>query len=409
MEAGPGGGETLTPMARPLLLELSHTSHTRARTGVQRVCRSLRMALGEKAVAVCFDPYENSWRPLGSVEEHNLASTAPAKGRGARWSLAASLRGRLRRLSNKGDPLDALAPAAPGSPQGILVPEIFSPAVARALPRLFAASSGPRVALFHDAIALQYPEFTPRSTVARFPGYLQELLQFDGIAAVSEASRDALLGYWKWLGLSRTPPVIALPLGLDSPPAAPEASPSASPSILSVGSLEGRKNHLALLAACEALWARGLTFQLRLVGLAHPETGARALKEIVALKARGRPLRYDGAVDEQGLESAYQEAAFTVYPSLTEGFGLPVAESLARGRPCLCRMSGALGEVARGGGCVDLGSASSLEISSAIEGLLSSPSRLTELREAARQRRFKGWPAYAAELLEWMKGLPGHA
>ena len=373
------------------------------------MCRSLRVALGEKAVAVCFDPYENSWRPLGSVEEHNLASVAPAKGRGARWSLAASLRGRLRRLRKTADPLDGLPSLAPGAPQGILVPEIFSPAVARALPRLFAGSPGPRVALFHDAIALQFPEFTPRSTVARFPGYLQELLQFDGIAAVSEASRDALVGYWKWLGLSRTPPVVALPLGLDPAPPASAPSPPSPVTVLSVGSLEGRKNHLALLAACEALWARGLEFQLHLVGLAHPETGARALKEIAALKSRGRPLRYDGAVDEPGVEAAYLEAAFTVYPSITEGFGLPVAESLARGRPCLCRMSGALGEIARGGGCVDLGSATSAEIASAIEGLLSSPSRLTELQEAARRRNFKGWPAYAAELLEWMKGLPGHA
>ena len=87
-------------------------------------------------------------------------------------------------MAGRENPLGAMDPATKG---GVLVPEVFSPAVADALPALFAATGGPRVALFHDAIALQYPEFTPRSNVARFPSYLRELLQFDGVAAVSGA------------------------------------------------------------------------------------------------------------------------------------------------------------------------------------------------------------------------------
>jgi len=88
----------------------------------------------------------------------------------------------------------------------LLVPEVFSPAVAAALPALVAATHGPRVALFHDAIALRFPELTPPKTVARFPAYLRELLMFDGIAAVSEDSRQSLLEYWRWLGLGPTKP-----------------------------------------------------------------------------------------------------------------------------------------------------------------------------------------------------------
>ena len=44
---------------------------------------------------------------------------------------------------------------------------IFSPAVAGALPALFARVGGPRVAIFHDAIALQLPDLTPPKSVAR--------------------------------------------------------------------------------------------------------------------------------------------------------------------------------------------------------------------------------------------------
>ena len=396
-------------MPAPLLLDLSHTSHTRARTGVQRVARALRKALRGQAVAVCFDPYLGAWRPLGGEEEENLEATDPSRGRGARWSLAARLRGRMQRRGKRPDPLSAIPGVPGGSPEGVLVPEIFSPGVARALPRLFAASPGPRVALFHDAIALQFPEFTPKGTVARFPGYLQELLQFDGIAAVSEASRASLLEYWGWLGARRTPEVASIPLGLDAPGPVAVGKPSLLPTLLCVGSVEARKNHLALLGACEALWERGLKFQLRLVGLAHAETGGPALKRMAALKGAGRPVLYDGPAGERALEDAYRDCAFTVYPSLSEGYGLPVAESLARGRPCLCRFEGALGEIARGGGCVDLGAASAGEIASAIEGVLGSPSRLSALGEAARSRRFRTWPDYAADLLGWIQALKRHA
>ena len=236
------------------------------------------------------------------------------------------------------------------------MPEIFSPAVASALPSLFAASMGPRVAVFHDAIPLQFPEFTPQSTVTRFPGYLRDLLGFDGVAAVSAASRESLIGYWRWLGVPRMPAVEAIPLGLDVP----------VPVVLSVGSIEGRKNHAALLEACESLWAGGARFQLRLVGIANSETGRPALERIDRLRSAGRPVRYDGPESDVALEAAYGECAFTVYPSLAEGFGLPVA---------------------------------------AIRTLLESPDRLASLQAAARSRRFRTWAEYSTELLGWMGSL----
>jgi glycosyltransferase involved in cell wall biosynthesis len=288
----------------------------------------------------------------------------------------------------------------------VIVPEIFSPAVAGALPALFAAAQGPRVALFHDAIALQFPEFSPRSTSARFPGYLRELLQFDGVAAVSAASRDCLLDYWRWLGVSGMPEVAAIPLGIDPAPSAPSASaPGEVPTVLCVGSLEGRKNHAALLDACESLWARNVRFRLRLVGLANRETGGAALEKIERLRSAGRPIRYDGPESDDALEAAYRECAFTAYPSLAEGFGLPVAESLVRGKPCLCRMDGAIGEIARGGGCMDIGTAGAGEIAGALATLLASPFDLATLAAAAQARRFKSWSDYTSELLDWMGTL----
>lgn len=386
-----------------LLLDLTHTSHTRARTGIQRVARALRENLAGTATAVTRDPFVGAWRPLEPWELANLANSQGGEKRKAQWPAAAKWRGRLRRILGR-----TSAHALRGEFDGLIEPELFGPPVARDFPRLFQHVRGPRVALFLDAIPLRFPELTPPGTVARFPAYLRELLQFDGIAAISEESRDSLLGYWRWLEIKNPPPVLALPLGVDSPsvPLAPQASAAAVPIVLCVGTLEGRKNHLALLEAAERLWSAGISFQLRIIGHVNAETGGAALARLRALQAAGRPLRYDGPASDQTIAQAYVDCAFTIYPSLAEGFGLPVIESLARGKPCLCSGRGALGEISRHGGCLPLDSLEPAALADGIAHLLASPAKLAELAAAARQRRFKSWADYTRELTTWLRDLP---
>lgn len=419
-------------MPAPLLLDLSHTSHTRARTGIQRVARALWRELGPQAEPVTYDPHQRTWRPLEPWELTNLSIDAFATKRAAAWPLTAKIRGHTRRLLNV-KPDEIFLQKAPSRnsafPQivdfktrilnqptpALFVPEVFSPGVAASLPALFALAPGPRAALFHDAIALKFPELTPTKTVARFPAYLRELLAFDGIAANSDDSRATLLDYWRWLGIptAAQPVVTTIPLGLDLPchligdkPSAPISSLPPVPTLLSVGSLEGRKNHPALLAACETLWASGVRFELHLIGLAHAQTGRAALAQIRALQAAGRPLRYDGPVSDAALAAAYAACVFTVYPSLMEGFGLPVLESLSYGKPCVCSASGALGESTRGGGCIALAAVDAASLAAAIHRLLSAPAELAALAVAARARRFRTWADYTRDLTAWLPTLP---
>ncbi len=390
-------------MPAPLLLDLTHTCHTRARTGIQRVARALHAALDGDAVAITHDPHRHAWRTLEKWELTNLAAVAPSGKRGARWPLVAKLRGRYARWRGHA------APALPEN-SGLLVPEVFSPTTAEALPSLFGAARGARVAVFHDAIALQFPEISPPKTVARFPAYLRELLAFDGIAANSETSRDALRDYWRWLGVRETPPVEAIVLGLDAPAhaGASDQRPAISgrlPTVLCVGTLEGRKNHVALLEACEQLWTRGVRFELRMIGAVQRETGGAAHARLRELQRAGRPLRYDGPLGEAAVAAAYAECAFTVYPSIVEGFGLPVIESLSHGKPCVCSARGALGESARGGGCVALDAVDAASLATGIASLLESPEKLSALAAAARARKFRTWADYARELTAWLRGL----
>lgn len=386
-----------------LLLDLTHTSRTRARTGIQRVARSLWQQLGRDATPVTRDPFLGDWRALEPWELANLRNSRGGKERKARWPAVAKWRGRLRRVLGR-----TAAHALQGSFDGLIEPELFGAPVARDFGRLFARVRGPRVALFLDAIPMRFPELTPPGTVAWFPVYLQELLAFDGIAAISEDSRDSLAAYWAWLGVANPPPVIALPLGVDPIVRGPAEKKPAStrPVILSVGTLEGRKNHLALLEGCEQLWARGQSFELRIIGHVNHETGGAALARVRELQGRGRPLRYDGPASDEAVVQAYAECAFTVYPSLIEGFGLPVIESLAHGKPCLCSARGALGEISRGGGCVALDALTPATLAAAIERLLATPDEREALAAAARSRTFKTWSDYTRELTTWMQSLP---
>jgi glycosyltransferase involved in cell wall biosynthesis len=117
-------------------------------------------------------------------------------------------------------------------------------------------------------------------------------------------------------------------------------------------------------------------------------------------------LRYDGPATDDDLVAAYRACTFTVYPSLCEGFGLPVIESLAQGKPCICSAHGALGESAQGGGCIMLEQVNAEALRHAIDRLVKSPREIATLAALARGRRFRTWHDYASDLVAWMSELP---
>lgn len=387
-----------------LLFDATHTSHTSAQTGIQRVCRTFfnELAATGPVTPVCYDPHLIGWRALRIDETAVLRDQTggAGKSRGAKWTLKQKISGAgARWLGHK--------PTLPAA-TGLICPELFSAKVGAHLPALVAAVAGPRVAIFYDAIPLKFPELTPAATVARFPAYLRELLVFDGVAAISEDSAAALRDFWKWLGIANPPPVHAIPLAIERAhtDANPPPPPAGFARILCVCTIEGRKNHLALLEACESLWNEGLQFELQLVGMARPDTAGAALARIRSLQQAGRPLLFKGSVSEADLHDAYRGCAFTVYPSIIEGFGMPVLESIQHGKPCICSGRGALGESAHGGGCVPLDAVDAPALAGAMRRLLREPEGLAVLATAARGRHLKSWSEYAGEFAAWMRSLP---
>ncbi|HEY8965361.1 MAG TPA: glycosyltransferase family 1 protein, partial [Candidatus Methylacidiphilales bacterium] len=216
-------------------------------------------------------------------------------------------------------------------------------------------SPGLRIAaIFHDAIALTHPQWVSPQALAGFQSYAEALARCDLVVCVSAQSRDDLLAFWARRGLPavRTE-VLHWPLPRVAIPGVwPHRREEAAPAVLCVSSIEPRKNHLLWLRACERLWREGIAFRALLVGERTTGAGAEVVAEIDRLRGEGRPVEWLARVDDAALRGLYRKAAFTVYPSLKEGFGLPILESLSFGRPCICGNSGAVAEVAEGGGCL---------------------------------------------------------
>jgi glycosyltransferase involved in cell wall biosynthesis len=115
-----------------------------------------------------------------------------------------------------------------------------------------------------------------------------------------------------------------------------------TPYILSVGRLNARKN-LAVLAEAFLLAKKrhGLAHSLVIVG--KKDHGGAALVESLR-KAGGAEVRFTGFVPDEDLPALYAGADVFVYPSLFEGFGLPIIEAMASGVPVVASEAPALRE-----------------------------------------------------------------
>jgi glycosyltransferase involved in cell wall biosynthesis len=284
-----------------------------------------------------------------------------------------------------------------------LTTEIFSPRERTGFAE-FAASGRCRLAaVFYDAIPLRLPHICWPAAVARHPHYMKALAAFERVLAISGASADELLGYWRWLGVARPPRVGVLRLGADF-----DGSPrgrtgtSAQKALLCVGILEPRKNQDFLLDACEALWDEGLGFELHLVGRVNPHFGRGTAARIRRLRARRPGLRWHEQAGDAELSRLYSGVRATVFPTIAEGSGLPLVESLWRGVPCVASDLLVLRESAAGGGCLlapvgDLGA-----WKAALRSVLTDDEVHARLASEASSRPLVTWAESAAALQSFL-------
>lgn len=380
-------------------------------TGVQRVVRGLYRALSTLAsvMPLVWDPALVSYCTLSRRErsylENPFAGHAAADAEPGRranpipmWSKFA------RRIVHRRNRLDLTTRLTPRDT--LCVPEIFQDNRLDWVKSLPSRTAAQRVGVYYDALIWRRPDIMPSNRQVGFVEYLNALGGFDRIVTISEESAADLRACWDAHGrtVERLPPISIVTLPVDHLGPArrivpPPHAGAKRRSVLCVGTFEPRKNHLGLLEAAEQAWSHGVDFELTLIGRTTAQWGSRVEAALETLRAAGRPVRWLRHVNDATLRRAYEECTFTVFPSLGEGYGIPIVESLWYGRPCVCGVDGAIGEAAAGGGCLAVDQTDPAALAAALESLLADQTLYRRLCDEAERRTFGTWEQLARELL----------
>jgi glycosyltransferase involved in cell wall biosynthesis len=262
----------------------------------------------------------------------------------------------------------------------------------------------PSVAIIYDLMALD-PSTSPNRRSAMIERLTLDLgvRRARRLVCISQATVDALL--------ARVPSVaprteVALLAATPAPqPTTAELDALPAPGfVLAVGTLEPRKNLPRLVAAFASLPVE--------VQRAHPlvavgGSGWRTGDTVEALDSIGDHCLRLGHVSDAALAELYRRCAVFCYPSLGEGFGLPVLEAMAQGAAVLTSNTSSLPEVG-GDAVVYVDPLEVGQIARRLGDLLADPARRAGLGEAGRRRAAQfSWDTFAQGVLGALQSAAG--
>jgi glycosyltransferase involved in cell wall biosynthesis len=214
-------------------------------------------------------------------------------------------------------------------------------------------------AVVHDLMPIFHPQLFPMGFSRQYHHYMATLLSHASALFANSRATESDLKRLCEQERRPMPEVHVFRLG-DSLPAAtavaPEPSIPAGDFILAVG-LEWRKNAILLYQMLKLAGQEGV--QLPLIAIAGRPSWVRRNHELLtSLLTRDPEVRERvqilGGVDDRRLLWLYRNCRFTLFPSVCEGWGLPVAESLRHGKLCIASSTSSMPEV--GGDLVEYAS-----------------------------------------------------
>ena len=203
-------------------------------------------------------------------------------------------------------------------------------------------SRGPALATFHDLSIYDHPEFHPQTRVLFMRREIQKALsRASALFAVSEFTRQSIIEQFNWPE-DRVHTVL---LGVDHDHYAP-VQPEKSAQVLSglglkaknytlcVSTIEPRKNLDQLIRAYSRL-PKSIRQACPLVIVGARGWRSEQTHALIKSCAEAGWLHYFGYLPQEQLPAVLANCALFVFPSLYEGFGLPVLEAMASGVPVL--------------------------------------------------------------------------
>lgn len=203
----------------------------------------------------------------------------------------------------------------------------------------YARSKGARVAtIIYDLIPLTHPEFVGEKRSRCFEKYLLQAIQHsDQLVAISQTVAEQLRGYCA--GQKTQPNITAFQLGAEIPDIEGGEVRSSVRAIfdkpttpyLMVATFDRRKNHAYVLETFEKLWQAGSQAELCLVGRISSRRSEIVQRILQHPQRNKRLFVFDDLTDTE-LQHGYQAARAVLFPSIVEGYGLPIVESLWHGK-----------------------------------------------------------------------------
>ncbi len=318
---------------RRLLIDVSHLNTSDHGTGIQRVVRSIILAIYQSTRAD-FEP---------------VAVTIDEQGR---LRLARDLLARFG-LACDADPTEPVVVEFNDDDIFLMLDSSWAQWGEFAdLHRRLRERGGLVVTAVYDLLPIRIPEFFVEGGAAWFEGWLKAAIaSSDAMVCISRSTADDLAEYIRTLGAlaPRDSRIGYWHLGADigALAEAPEVDVGRAfdrPAFLMVGTIEPRKRHVIALEACEQLWRDGVDINFVICGrrgwmvddlmhrlATHPEAGRRL--HVI-----------EGASDAT-LQTAYRSALALLFPSAGEGFGLPLIEAARHGLPIIANDLPVLREV----------------------------------------------------------------
>lgn len=262
----------------------------------------------------------------------------------------------------------------------------------------------------YDILPLQLPHFFPDGLETIHGNWVRCLAQFDGALCISKAVADELM---EWIEREQIPTSRHFKaewfhLGADMLENAPSrgvpedadeilAGLSQRPSVLMVGTVEPRKGQGQALAAFERLWEAGREANLVIVGKTgwHVEELTKRLRNH---PQAGKRLFWLEGISDEFLDQIYEACDVLLAASEGEGFGLPLIEAAQKGIPLLVRDLPVFREVAGAAADYFANSTDPAAIVAALEKWLAE--RGKPAADGAAKLTWLTWDESAAQLFE---------
>lgn len=314
---------------RQLFVDVSELACRDARTGVQRVTRSILKELLDN--------------PPGGYRVVPVCSTGDAHGYRYAHAFIASL---LEKA-----PAGRDAPIDYQSGDVFLGLDLLPQLVPRHLPYLQSLRrDGVKIYfVVYDLLPVLMPRYFPPGTEDGHRAWLTAICAFDGAVCISRAVAQELATWQKTHGEPRLRPfdIAWFHLGADVDHSMPSrglpdesaavlAAITRCPAALAVGTIEPRKQYGQLLAAFELLWSKGIDVNLVMVGKQGWMVDQLALR-LDSHPENGKRLFWLKGISDEYLQKVYAACTCLVAPSMGEGFGLPLIEAAQYGLPIVAR------------------------------------------------------------------------